>query len=162
MYEIIQDDQRLGVVFLESPKDLSTILEIADASGKSLPSVCDEPIPCNKIIRLTGSPPDVSIEEISGSQLVNIGKKVDINLAGEADLRAIPGVGPVLAQRIIAHRTSTGGFKGLEELRQVRGIGEKKLANLIRYLELSTEVSGRRQHLQPGGRFSDPSRGIHE
>lgn len=55
---------------------------------------------------------------------------VRINQATAADLEALPGVGPVLAERIIAHRDEVGGFQVVEDLLDVTGIGEAKLASL--------------------------------
>ncbi len=56
--------------------------------------------------------------------------RVDINTARASELEALPGIGPVLAGRIIAWREAHGMFASLRELLQVRGIGEKKLAAL--------------------------------
>ncbi|MEW2415134.1 ComEA family DNA-binding protein [Streptomyces sp. NPDC046866] len=45
-------------------------------------------------------------------------------------LDALPGVGPVLAQHIVEYRTARGGFRSVEELRQIDGIGERRFADL--------------------------------
>jgi competence protein ComEA len=58
------------------------------------------------------------------------GGKVSLNSATPAQLDALPGVGPVLAQRIIDYRTQHGGFRSINELRQVDGIGEETFARL--------------------------------
>lgn len=55
---------------------------------------------------------------------------VDLNAATPEQLDALPGVGPVLAQRIVDYRTQNGRFTAVEDLRQVSGIGEKKYADL--------------------------------
>ena len=55
---------------------------------------------------------------------------LNLNSATLAQLDALPGVGPVLAQRIIDFRTKRGGFKQVDELRQVDGIGEETFARL--------------------------------
>ncbi|MFJ3630921.1 helix-hairpin-helix domain-containing protein [Streptomyces sp. NPDC090112] len=47
-----------------------------------------------------------------------------------AQLDGLPGVGPVLAQHIVDFRTARGGFRSVEELRQVDGIGERRFAEL--------------------------------
>ena len=52
---------------------------------------------------------------------------LDLNRASAADLEQLPGIGAVLAQRMITYRQSHGGFQTVEELRQVKGIGRKKL-----------------------------------
>jgi competence protein ComEA len=56
--------------------------------------------------------------------------RLDLNAAAEADLVRLPGIGPVLAKRIVEYRQAHGPFKRLEELRQVKGIGVKTYAKL--------------------------------
>lgn len=55
---------------------------------------------------------------------------VDLNTATAAQLDALPGVGPVLAQRIVDWRTQHGRFGSVEDLSKVTGIGDAKLADL--------------------------------
>jgi len=59
---------------------------------------------------------------------------VDLNRADAAGLEALPGIGPVLARRIIAYRERHGPFHRLEELLQVEGIGPKLLARLRKHV----------------------------
>jgi competence protein ComEA len=58
------------------------------------------------------------------------GTPVDINTADAAALDALPGVGPATAAAILAQRQAVGGFRSVEDLLEVRGIGEAKLAQL--------------------------------
>jgi competence protein ComEA len=63
------------------------------------------------------------------------GQPVDLNAATVADLDALPGIGPVLAQRVIDWRDEHGGFSSVDQLREVSGVGDKKfesLAGLVR------------------------------
>ena len=55
---------------------------------------------------------------------------IRLNAASVSDLQELPGVGPVLAERILAHRESVGSFGAVEDLLDVPGIGEAKLAAL--------------------------------
>lgn len=55
---------------------------------------------------------------------------IDINTASAADLERLPGVGARLAERIIEYRDKNGGFKKIEELMNVQGIGEKSFLRL--------------------------------
>jgi competence protein ComEA len=55
---------------------------------------------------------------------------LNLNSATVAELETLPGIGPTLAQAIIAERERRGGFKSVNELRDVRGIGEKRFADL--------------------------------
>ncbi|MCP3975549.1 MAG: ComEA family DNA-binding protein [bacterium] len=65
------------------------------------------------------------------SEAVTAGEgRVRLNTASASELEQIPGVGPVLAGRIIEARESIGGFAAVEDLLDVSGIGEAKLAAL--------------------------------
>jgi competence protein ComEA len=55
---------------------------------------------------------------------------VNLNAATQPQLEALPGIGPTLAKAIIAERQRRGGFRSVNELRDVRGIGEKRFADL--------------------------------
>jgi len=56
--------------------------------------------------------------------------QVNLNVATSADLEKLPGIGPALAARIIDYRQKQGGFKKIEDLMNVRGIGEKNFLKL--------------------------------
>jgi competence protein ComEA len=58
------------------------------------------------------------------------GQPLDLNRALPADLVLLPGVGPKLAQRIIDERARRSGFKSVDELSAVKGVGPKKLEQL--------------------------------
>lgn len=55
---------------------------------------------------------------------------VDINRADASELQTLPGVGPVLAANIISHRDSVARFETIEDLLDVPGIGETRLASI--------------------------------
>ncbi|MGN6252166.1 MAG: helix-hairpin-helix domain-containing protein [Marmoricola sp.] len=64
------------------------------------------------------------------------GPLLDLNAASQQDLEALPGVGPVTAQKILQWRTAHGAFSSLDELLEVDGIGPKTLADLAPHLTL--------------------------
>lgn len=61
---------------------------------------------------------------------------LSLNQATAEQLDALPGVGPTLAQRIVNFRQEHGGFRSLDQLRQVSGIGARKFADLRPLLTL--------------------------
>jgi competence protein ComEA len=56
---------------------------------------------------------------------------VSLNRAGDKELEDLPGIGPALAGRIVAWREANGGFKSVEDLLKVSGIGESLLSGVI-------------------------------
>jgi len=65
--------------------------------------------------------------------------KVNINTASAHQFTVLPGVGEKLAARIVEYRQKAGGFKNVQELMNVKGIGEKNLAKIQAYLTTSGE-----------------------
>ncbi|MFC6316353.1 helix-hairpin-helix domain-containing protein [Lapidilactobacillus achengensis] len=66
----------------------------------------------------------------STSPAEGAGDQVDLNHADAATLQTISGIGPKKAEDIIAYREQAGGFKSVDELTQVSGIGDKTLAKI--------------------------------
>ncbi len=61
---------------------------------------------------------------------------VNVNTATAADLERLPGIGPVLARRIVEHREAKGLFRRLDDLLEVKGIGPKMLRRIQPWLRL--------------------------
>ena len=66
--------------------------------------------------------------------------KVDVNRATAAELVTVPGIGERLAQAIIELRERRGSFTKIEDLLEVRGIGEKNLAHFGEYLMVAQQA----------------------
>jgi len=63
-------------------------------------------------------------------------KPVSINKANAEELQAVRGIGPALAERIISYREANGGFKSLDQLKEVRGIGDMKFEKMKNQITL--------------------------
>ncbi len=65
---------------------------------------------------------------------VNAEQSLNLNSADAAALQNIKGIGPKKADAIVAYREANGSFKSVEDLVKVRGIGQKRLAKIEKYL----------------------------
>lgn len=75
------------------------------------------------------APPTGGTPASSGGDAAS-GGLVNLNTATPEQLEELPGIGPVLAEAILTERDRRGGFESVLELRDVRGIGEKRFADL--------------------------------
>lgn len=64
------------------------------------------------------------------SKIEGENEKVNINTANQSELETLPGIGPSLASRIIEYREQNGKFNTIEELKNVKGIGDAKFEDL--------------------------------
>ncbi len=62
--------------------------------------------------------------------------KIDLNSATKTELMELPGIGEAMAERIILRREERGRFRTTEELKKVKGIGEKKFEKLKPHIEV--------------------------
>jgi len=63
-------------------------------------------------------------------------KKVDLNTATKTELMSLPGIGEAMAERIMLYREENKSIKKIDELKKVKGIGEKKFEKLKPYIEI--------------------------
>ena len=76
-----------------------------------------------ELIAASGTPGSEETSQSNG--------QININTASSVLLDTLPGIGPVLAQRIVAYREENGPFASVEELSKVEGIGSKTLLEIL-------------------------------
>lgn len=62
------------------------------------------------------------------------GARIDLNSAAKETLMTLPGIGEVLAQRIVDYRAAHGAFHSVSELMQIEGIGEKRYNAILEFI----------------------------
>ena len=80
-------------------------------------------------------------EQLVANQVISVGqkskeKKISINSASKEELMSLRGVGEVMADRIITYRNENGGFSKLDDLKNVKGIGDKVFLNIKDFIIL--------------------------
>ncbi len=78
-------------------------------------------------------------ERLKANTLVvveEIAVKISINTARIDELDVLPGIGPALADRIVVYRKEHGPFRTVEDIKKVKGIGNKLLEKMLPFIEL--------------------------
>lgn len=97
---------------------------LADGMQIYVPTLA-EGAPAPPPISAPAATADLSASRMGGVTTAGL---IDINLATQADLEMLPGIGPTMAANIIAHREAHGPFTTIEAIMDVPGIGEGKFA----------------------------------
>jgi comEA protein len=63
--------------------------------------------------------------------------RISLNQSGANELKTLPGIGPVMANRIVEYRKQNGSFQSIEEVIHVKGIGESTFKKMEPYLKLN-------------------------
>lgn len=94
------------------------------------PAPCNAPFLVDGELRCDGDGEGGRDGEGIGARAWLLGKPLDLNRATRAELEQLPGVGPGLAAAILEARDAKRGFRSVEELDDVRGVGPKTLARI--------------------------------
>lgn len=98
------------------------------------------------VVTAIGLPRTIAAQESKGAAAAKtVTATINLNTATASQLEMLPGIGPRTAERIIEYRQKHGGFKKIEELMNVQGIGEKgflKLKPLVGITPPKTDRTG--------------------
>ena len=82
------------------------------------------------LVSLVTSAPAAVLAHTQESKPQSVATPLNLNTATQSDLEKLPGVGPATAKQIIEYRQKNNGFKKVEELMNIKGIGEKSFLKL--------------------------------
>lgn len=104
---------------------------LSDGQKVYIPNKNEKEVSGEKVYITVGSGNNIIVQD-----KVEEGKKqkVNINEAKQEDFEQLPGIGPSIAQRIVEYRDQNGKFTSIDELQEVKGIGESKLENIKEYI----------------------------
>lgn len=131
--EIVENDKSRGMYFLDPKISANQFLK---SIGVQEQAGVDFPLNSGMKIVISSAPQNHSVTA-SGLESANrlaLGMKLDINRATQSDLVLVSGIGEVTAKKILDMRAKLGKFKNIEQLLEIKGIKEKRLAKLRKYL----------------------------
>jgi competence protein ComEA len=86
---------------------------------------------------------DIIVSKIEADKRLALGMRLDINKTTEDELLLISGIGEVTAKKILDLRSKLGRFRNIEQLMEIKGIKEKKLARFRKYLYVEKQKKSR-------------------
>jgi competence ComEA-like helix-hairpin-helix protein len=130
-------DPRLYIEVVK-PDEFPTVFELGSAQGlkRVLSSYGVSRNPKNGDRLILQDSGIVAFSKISGRKSLALGIPIGVNSASVDDLRALPGIGTKLPERIVKYRELKGGFKNIDELINVEGIGKKKIEAIRPFISL--------------------------
>jgi len=131
--EIVEDGKSRGIYFVAPDTSVNWLLKSMDIGYQA-----KENILLGSGMKITiGSVSEnknVTVAGIESAKRLALGMPLDINQATESDLTLVTGIGEVTAKKILDMRSKLGRYKNIEQLTEIKGIKEKKLAKLRKYL----------------------------
>ena len=130
--EVTGEVRRPGIHFFEDPPTLKKIIEKAGGLKEEAlfdPGSSSEVLETGTLVAVVKVSPEkieVKLGRMEAHKLLVFSISLDLNRVSIEDLCLVPGVGESLAREIAAYRERRKGFRSVEELKNIKGIGEKK------------------------------------
>lgn len=134
MYQVVINGRCCGAVFFREPQSARAVLTALGEQSVKIDGL-NAVIRCDRTLSIDTEAGSVEVDTIRGAGLLAAGRRIDINVASARDLEAVPGIGPKLAARIVETRDMRGAFASVERLRDIPGIGRKRLSQLAPFLD---------------------------
>ncbi|KQC11313.1 MAG: hypothetical protein APR62_10105 [Smithella sp. SDB] len=133
--EVVARDQQKGIYFVGSDTSLERLLKDAgiDTTMLSLP---DFKLKNGMKINIKSSLKNynINVAKMEGAGKLALGMPLDVNQVTEEELLLIKGIGVVTAKEILNLRRKAGWFENITQITEIRGIKEKRLKEIRKYL----------------------------
>jgi competence ComEA-like helix-hairpin-helix protein len=131
--EVVENDQPKGIYFVGSEISSGQLLKTAGIGEFLYPD-----FKLNDGMKITinsvSGKNDIIVTKIASAERLALGMPLDINQATEDDLLLITGIGQATVEKILDLRSKLGRFRNIKQLMEIKGIKEKKLAEIRKYL----------------------------
>ncbi len=140
--EVVGEVPDPGVYIFKNPATLKEAIEKAGGVKESVPfnkGLSSETIETGTLVTITKEYPDkikAKLGRMEARKLLLFSIPLDLNRVTMEDLCLIPGIGESLAREIVTHRERRKGFRSVEELKNVKGIGEKTFQSFKSYFSV--------------------------
>lgn len=137
--ELVIENQDQGIFYFQRDKSIGEFLSATSAGPGE-----DNKTPLRDGMSIRIDQHDVThIDEMAAAKKLALGILVDINQLSTEEITLIPGIGEKTASAIYLYIKSKGCIRDLSELADIRGIKERKIASMRRYLTTKPEACGR-------------------
>jgi competence protein ComEA len=131
--EIVENDQPKGIYFVDPETSPGQLLKAAGIGQLPINNFRLE-TGMRIMINSNSGNKNVVVAKISSAERLALGMPLDINQITEDELLLITGIGQATAEKILDLRSKLGRFRNIEQLMEIKGIKEKKLAKIRKYL----------------------------